>query len=639
MTKKAIILLLVMASSWALADVTVTFYANSSTVQGVTDSTGGVDLRGAMQGWTAEADPMMNDGGDYWSLEWTFHDSTIGTNVEYKFGYTVKNLDGTFTSYWEDTPNRVLTVPASNEMLDMQYVNATEAPFEDAVDSIDVYFRVNMSEQGDFNPDVHTLSIAGNFQGWTPGASPMTQEGTSSYWNLHARFAAVGDTANIEMKYTWGAWDGTEEANNRVYSGIMADTTIQWVYYNDEAPIPYSPDATLSSFTLETDLSNAVERNGFVLGDTLIVKYGYGGTQTTVMIDTLTQVPLSYTYSWTATDLGVNLERGLYYQYYRIKNAVEYREVYFNFAYDGDDNALAERRFHSLDGASDGGTFTLTDDVDSNVDERRMPIFRNASPLGDTLTVTFTCDLRPAYYQVLSGDSLMDIQGTFHVLDPDSVFAWGVWMNGPAAADGGWTQWGGTLQNTAEQMMHDDGTHGDEVAGDSIYTVQFSYEATDPVGVEFKFGIHGGDNESGYGLNHIENIDVASPVVASSFGSINPNKYDAWDYDTNMPALGIDNVSGIVPAEFSLSDNYPNPFNPTTNFEFTLPVASDVVVSIYNILGKEVATLHNEFAKPGTYSVTWNGQNNNGVAVPSGMYFYELKAGSFTQVKKMTLLK
>ncbi|NQV37093.1 MAG: hypothetical protein HQ509_03695, partial [Candidatus Marinimicrobia bacterium] len=298
MAKKAIILIMLMATTFVLADVNVTFYANSSTVQGVTDSTGGVDLRGAMQGWTAEADPFTSDGGDYWSIVWTFNDTLIGNTLEYKYGYTVKNLDGTFTSYWEDTPNRLITVPAADSSMSMGYVNATAAPFVDATDSVDVFFRVNMSEQGDFDPSLHTLSIAGSFQGWTPGASPLTQEGTSSYWNLHARVGHVDSGAvNIEMKYTWGAWDGTEEGGNRVYNGILADTTIQWVWYNDEAPIPYNSDATLTSFTLGTDVSNAVANNGFILGDTLIVKYGYGGTQTAVVVDTLAQAPLSYTYS------------------------------------------------------------------------------------------------------------------------------------------------------------------------------------------------------------------------------------------------------------------------------------------------------------------------------------------------------
>jgi hypothetical protein len=189
--------------------------------------------------------------------------------------------------------------------------------------------------------------------------------------------------------------------------------------------------------------------------------------------------------------------------------------------------------------------------------------------------------------------------------------------------------------------MHDDGTHGDAVAGDSIYTVQFDYEATQTIGQEFKFGIGGGDNESGYGLNHIENIDVTSGTVASYWGSINPNKYSAWNYDTNMPTLSLDEVhTSLTPRHFALSDNYPNPFNPVTSFSFALPHGTEVSVNIYNVVGKKVATLYNGYAKPGNYKVTWNGKDTNGMNLPSGLYIYELNAGAhFKQTKKMTLIK
>ena len=153
--------------------------------------------------------------------------------------------------------------------------------------------------------------------------------------------------------------------------------------------------------------------------------------------------------------------------------------------------------------------------------------------------------------------------------------------------------------------------------------------------------MRGGDNESGYGLNHIENIDVANPTVASYWGSINPLFYDAWDYDSNMPSLGIDeNENGLSPNRFSLSANYPNPFNPTTNFSFTLPHGAEVSVNIYNLLGEKVATVHNGYAKPGNYKANWNGKDMMGRNVPSGVYIYELDAGAyFKQSKKITLLK
>ena len=207
------------------------------------------------------------------------------------------------------------------------------------------------------------------------------------------------------------------------------------------------------------------------------------------------------------------------------------------------------------------------------------------------MTVTYTVDVRPAYYQILSGDVLNDIQGTINISDASEIFTRGISMNGPAT--GGWVTWGATLDGTAANKMHDDGTHGDAVAGDSIYTVQFDYEATQTIGQEFKFGIGGGDNESGYGLNHIENIDVTSGTVASYWGSINPNKYSAWNYDTNMPTLSVDEIhTSLTPRYFALSDNYPNPFNPVTSFSFALPHGTEVSVNIYNVVGKKVATLH-----------------------------------------------
>ena len=159
--------------------------------------------------------------------------------------------------------------------------------------------------------------------------------------------------------------------------------------------------------------------------------------------------------------------------------------------------------------------------------------------------------------------------------------------------------------------------------------------------MEFKFGVNGEDNESGFGLNHIENIDINSPTVASQFGSINPNRYNAWNFDTGRPGglLSVEELAGI-PDEFKLSNNYPNPFNPTTSIEFNIPIASQVTLTIYNITGQEIAKIHNDFAEVGKYKATWNGMDNNGIKAPSGVYFYELRAENhFQKVKKMTLLK
>jgi hypothetical protein len=89
-----------------------------------------------------------------------------------------------------------------------------------------------------------------------------------------------------------------------------------------------------------------------------------------------------------------------------------------------------------------------------------------------------------------------------------------------------------------------------------------------------------------------------------------------------------------LPSVYSLMQNFPNPFNPTTMIKYALPKVSNVKLTVYDILGREVSTLVNEQQQPGSYQVTWNASN-----VASGIYFYQLKAGNFVDTKKMILIR
>ncbi|MCW9096486.1 MAG: T9SS type A sorting domain-containing protein, partial [Ignavibacteriaceae bacterium] len=95
----------------------------------------------------------------------------------------------------------------------------------------------------------------------------------------------------------------------------------------------------------------------------------------------------------------------------------------------------------------------------------------------------------------------------------------------------------------------------------------------------------------------------------------------------------VDNINNSL-VNFSLQQNYPNPFNPGTIITWQLAVSSDVTIKVYDVLGNEVATLVNEEKPAGKYEVKFNGSG-----LSSGLYFYQLKAGSFIQTKKMLLLK
>jgi len=113
---------------------------------------------------------------------------------------------------------------------------------------------------------------------------------------------------------------------------------------------------------------------------------------------------------------------------------------------------------------------------------------------------------------------------------------------------------------------------------------------------------------------------------------------EAFALITNVQENGSDNL----PDKFSLSQNYPNPFNPTTTIDFTIPVSAKsqkVRITIYNLLGEKIKTLVDKKHNPGFYSVKWDGRNDLGVHVPSGLYLYQIKSGLFVQVNKMMLIQ
>ncbi|MFH1214154.1 MAG: FG-GAP-like repeat-containing protein, partial [Candidatus Neomarinimicrobiota bacterium] len=102
---------------------------------------------------------------------------------------------------------------------------------------------------------------------------------------------------------------------------------------------------------------------------------------------------------------------------------------------------------------------------------------------------------------------------------------------------------------------------------------------------------------------------------------------------------GIVNNTTRILDNFKLHQNYPNPFNATTNIVFDVPNEKAVTLTIYDLLGKEVVKLVDTKMSAGTYTATWNGLNRNGYPMSTGIYFYALKIGNITKVKRMTLVK
>jgi hypothetical protein len=184
--------------------------------------------------------------------------------------------------------------------------------------------------------------------------------------------------------------------------------------------------------------------------------------------------------------------------------------------------------------------------------------------------------------------------------------------------------------------MYDDGSHGDILGNDQVFSATVTFPAYTVLNVQYKYGINfgdavnnegGNDNESGFAQNHILQMTryMSSAATIDTFGTMT--------ISTLTDVTGVKEIAE-APETFNLKQNYPNPFNPTTMIEYGIPEESFVTLTVYNVLGQSVSTLVNEQQRAGTYGVTFDASQ-----YPSGIYFYKITAGNYVNAFKMVLMK
>jgi len=165
-----------------------------------------------------------------------------------------------------------------------------------------------------------------------------------------------------------------------------------------------------------------------------------------------------------------------------------------------------------------------------------------------------------------------------------------------------------------------------------------------------------GDLSNSPGIMYSSEPDVVRGEGRSYLYS-NDFKTGGWDYIKDSNTRGniskilvrayistgelstVQEGNTVIPHGFNLEQNYPNPFNPFTTIQYRIDYDSEVSIVIYDLIGNEIKTLINEYKPQGQYTASWNGQNNSGQIVSSGIYVYMLRSGDFIQTRKMAYLK
>lgn len=154
---------------------------------------------------------------------------------------------------------------------------------------------------------------------------------------------------------------------------------------------------------------------------------------------------------------------------------------------------------------------------------------------------------------------------------------------------------------------------------------------------QMPYGVTGSGGGKTSSTNNTLVFTVGETITGKTSSSTNIAVMGFWNVYQKDVLTSVEEEE-LLPVEFKLEQNYPNPFNPSTKIRFSIPkVGSGLVLTVlkvYDILGNEVATLVNEDKPAGRYEVEFNA-----ASLASGVYFYQLKAGSFVETKKMILLK
>jgi len=577
----------------------VSFLVDMSTQ---TVSENGVHIAGSMQGWDPAATELLDDDGD--GIYEVSLDLEAG---DYEFKFINGNDWGADNDdEWagEDPAGLPCQVTgASNRLITVGDENFDYGPvcWESCLGcgEVNVTFRVDTQ----YETDVTGVYLAGEMQGWDAMGTPMDDSDGDGIYEVTLPLMSE-ETIPYKFVLNGDAWETVPDEcasdGNRTVIVDGMDMTLDAVCYGGCEACSGPP--LIANITFQADMNE-------------LLSFGWDGTMHTLELR-------GGMNGWAAGD---NFEEDLLDPaLYAITTAVS--------AYAGDTLEWKFKANPDEDWNNDGWetaanrTFEFTgDDI---VIDAASPSILPTGELQNDVTVEFAILWHEGTLNANNGEPFPQA--------PDTIIVNGSFLNC-------WCTWGNCMGATCAEPVSSEVPRLTDEDGDGVYTgalallaghqnvITYKHGAFYP-GIEDIPGDNGAmDNEAGFGADKVIYIPSETSgnfLVEGVFGSNNPDN----------PWLGIiDN--DVIPAEFAVRGNYPNPFNPVTTIQFDIDLQSNVTLSIFNLIGEEIKSLHNGELKPGQYDIKWNAQDNNGKAVPSGMYLYSIQSNGRTLTGKMLLLK
>ena len=585
-------------------------------------------VAGYMNSWNGE--PLTQEGdSEFWSRQYSFDPD--GELIAYKFQH---GLGG-----WESIANRTVTVSSDTTLGWVYWDNIPPSDVEA------VYTNVTLTvvDEGLSFQDVRFKGQFSNWnliQGYDDGTNG-DESANDGIWTV------VLDSVVGPNSYEWGAveCDSTcDNGGNGIWLlNLIQEPNQEFTVEEDGSvsgstsfTIPYLGDEITKTVIFSVDMTEWLDEEGatgmpifsVARGDQMQVRGGFNGWNGDDPTNSeMTRTPGTNIFS-LATSVTGYPNTATEYKYYMELDSSSidlisetYGDITDAIGWEDSPQYGGGNRFFTL--GSDDGTGLLELPLSGYYD---LPA-GGVVPCCRTVTLTFNTDMTDA-----EADGFDPAEDSVYLSLKDH------WLKLLQGLGGG--------DHKAYATANGDGTYSANISfvgpfpWHMIYTWGF-YDVSEFAYVEEGGGFGFGRFRARYHHANANNDcwwrDYSFPL--DSWQNDPPLPVENWEPDSIcIPLAGIDN--GLIPDEFFLSNNYPNPFNPTTSFTFGISSSIEVNINIYNILGQKIFSYNNGKLDAGTYEFNWSGIDQIGQQVTSGIYFYEMEAGNdFREIKKMTLLK